>query len=109
METIEHMMNIVDQWPSCLQRNWELRALAPAQGCLVSFYGPHYLFQIAGDAYTVVDTAQATSFGPQLYVNVLELYPGFADVAIPIGPDLAETLKQCARPTRAAAPEPIAV
>jgi hypothetical protein len=102
------MTNIVDQWPSCLQRNWELRSLAPAQGSLVSFYGPCYLFQIAGDTYTVVDTAHATSFGPHPYATVLELYPGFADVAIPVGPDLAETLKQRARPARAAEPELVA-
>jgi hypothetical protein len=87
------MTNSVDQWPSCLQRNWELRRLAPTQSSLISFYGPRYLFQIAGDDYMVVDTTHAISFGPQPYGNVLELYPGFADVAIPIGPGLAETLK----------------
>jgi hypothetical protein len=46
---------------------------------------PCYLFQIAGDTYTVVDTVHATSFGPQPYAALLERYPGFADVAIPVG------------------------
>lgn len=81
------------EWPGCFQRNFRLRELAPANATILSFYGCHHLFQRGADQYIVVDTMQSAALAPMTWAEVLERYPGFGDVALPVTPDLDAVLK----------------
>jgi hypothetical protein len=90
------------EWPGCFQRNFRLRELAPANATLLSFYGPHHLFQRGADQYIVVDTMQSAVLAPMTWAEVLERYPGFGDIALPVTPDLDAVLKAKRRGGRTA-------
>lgn len=90
------------EWPGCFQHNFRLRELAPANATLLSFYGPHHLFQRGADQYIVVDTMQSAVLAPMTWAEVLERYPGFGDIALPVTPDLDAVLKAKRRGGRTA-------
>lgn len=90
------------EWPGCFQRNFRLRELAPANATLLSLYGPHHLFQRGADQYIVVNTMQCAVLAPMTWAEVLERYPGFGDIALPVTPDLDAVLKAKRRGGRTA-------